>query len=65
MLQIALLTWTHCVIGWGGFIFQFWIPTYLTSLGPHKLGSMGALSALPWAVRRPSHLAAAFVVGCA
>ncbi|CAL5229146.1 g12420 [Coccomyxa viridis] len=47
--QIALLTWTHCVIGWGGFIFQFWIPTYLTSLGPHNLESMGALSALPWA----------------
>ncbi len=40
------------MIGWGGFIFQFWIPTYLTSLGPHNLESMGALSALPWAVRQ-------------
>ena len=51
-LQGALLIWTHCVIGWGFFIFQFWIPTYLKTLGALDLESMGALSALPWAVSR-------------
>ncbi len=38
------------MIGWGFFIFQFWIPTYLKTLGALDLESMGALSALPWAV---------------
>ena len=54
-MQIAVLAWTHCVIGWGFFIFQFWIPTYLKTLGPLDLESMGALSALPWAVSHPVH----------
>ena len=49
-VQIAVLMWTHCAIGWGFFIFQFWIPTYLSALGAHDLESMGMLSALPWAV---------------
>ena len=47
--------WTHCAIGWGFFIFQFWIPTYLSALGAHDLESMGMLSALPWAVSHPCH----------
>lgn len=59
-MQIALLCWTHCVIGWGFFIFQFWIPTYLKDLGAHSLESMGMLSALPWAVIHP----AMWLAGC-
>ena len=55
LMQVALLAWTHCVIGWGFFIFQFWIPTYLSALGAHNLESMGALSALPWAVSHLPH----------
>ena len=54
-VQIAVLMWTHCAIGWGFFIFQFWIPTYLSALGAHDLESMGMLSALPWAVSHPCH----------
>lgn len=48
--QVLVLCWTHCVIGWGFFIFQFWMPTYLHSLGAADLGSMSFLSALPWSV---------------
>ena len=47
-----MLCWTHSVIGWGFFLFSFWIPAYLASLGLTSLSSMGALSALPWAVCR-------------
>lgn len=54
-MQVAVLCWTHSVIGWGFFLFSFWIPAYLGSLGLTGLGSMGALSALPWAVSRPHH----------
>ncbi len=55
-VQIAVLMWTHCAIGWGFFIFQFWIPTYLSALGAHDLESMGMLSALHWAVSsHPCH----------
>ena len=49
-MQVAVLCWMHSVIGWGFFLFSFWIPAYLGSLGLTGLGSMGALSALPWAV---------------
>lgn len=49
-LQVLVLCWTHCVIGWGFFIFQSWMPSYLHSVGAADLGSMGMLSALPWAV---------------
>ena len=54
-VQIAVLMWTHCAIGWGFFIFQSWIPTYLSALGARDLESMGMLSALPWAVSHPCH----------
>ncbi|BDA50497.1 Sodium-dependent phosphate transport protein 1, chloroplastic [Coccomyxa sp. Obi] len=47
--QVLVLCWTHCVIGWGFFIFQAWMPSYLHSMGAADLGSMGMLSALPWA----------------
>ena len=50
-MQIALLCWTHGVIGWGFFIFGTWIPTYLDYLGVTDLRTAGYLSALPWAVR--------------
>ena len=49
-MQIALLCWTHGVIGWGFFIFGTWIPTYLDYLGVTNLKTAGYLSALPWAV---------------
>lgn len=49
-MQIALLCWTHGVIGWGFFIFGTWIPTYLDYLGVTDLRTAGYLSALPWAV---------------
>lgn len=53
-MQVAVLCWTHSVIGWGFFLFSFWIPAYLGFLGLTSLGSMGALSALPWAVSCPT-----------
>ena len=55
-MQVAVLCWTHSVIGWGFFLFSFWIPAYLGSLGLTGLGSMGALSALPWAVSHPHRI---------
>ncbi|KAK9806084.1 hypothetical protein WJX72_000485 [[Myrmecia] bisecta] len=46
--QVAVLCWTHSAIGWGFFILQSWIPTYLSSLGMADPGTAGLLSALPW-----------------
>ena len=43
------LAWAHSAIGWGFFTFQNWIPTYLQSLNVGGPGTLGLLSALPWA----------------
>ena len=50
-IQVAVLIWTHSVIGWGFTLLQNWIPTILASLGMTNLGSVGIVSALPWVVR--------------
>ena len=50
-VHILALCWVHSVIGWGFFILQSWIPTYLTQLGVTDLRTVGLLSALPWVVR--------------
>lgn len=50
-LQVAVLIWTHSVIGWGFTLLQNWIPTILIALGMTDLGSVGLVSALPWVVR--------------
>ena len=49
-LQVAVLVWTHSVIGWGFTLLQNWIPTILVALGMTDLGSVGFVSALPWVV---------------
>lgn len=49
-LQVAVLIWTHSVIGWGFTLLQNWIPTILAALGMTDLGSVGIVSALPWVV---------------
>lgn len=59
--QVLVLCWTHCVIGWGFFIFQCWMPSYLHSVGAADLGSMGMLSALPWAASAIGGLAAGWL----
>ena len=48
MMQIGALAWAHSVIGWGFFILQNWIPTYLGSLGLANPVAVGFLAALPW-----------------
>ena len=50
-VHILALCWVHSVIGWGFFILQSWIPTYLNHLGMTDLKTVGLLSALPWLVR--------------
>ena len=40
-MQVAVLCWTHSVIGWGFFLFSFWIPAYLALPGPHWPGQHG------------------------
>ena len=54
LTHILALCWVHSVIGWGFFILQSWIPTYLTQLGMTDLKAIGLLSALPWLVRPSS-----------
>lgn len=49
-VQVAVLIWTHSVIGWGFTLLQNWIPTILAALGMTDLGSVGIVSALPWVV---------------
>ena len=58
MTHIVALCWVHSVIGWGFFILQSWIPTYLNSLGMTDIRAVGLLSALPWVVSRVETLAA-------
>ncbi|KAL3156017.1 hypothetical protein ABBQ32_013005 [Trebouxia sp. C0010 RCD-2024] len=48
MGQVVALCWVHSVIGFGFFILQSWVPTYLSHLGMTDLKTVGALSALPW-----------------
>ncbi|DBB03799.1 TPA: hypothetical protein ACH3X3_011103 [Trebouxia sp. C0006] len=48
VVHILALCWVHSVIGWGFFILQSWIPTYLNHLGMTDLKTVGLLSALPW-----------------
>ncbi|DBA75546.1 TPA: hypothetical protein ACH3X2_009106 [Trebouxia sp. C0005] len=48
IVHILALCWVHSVIGWGFFILQSWIPTYLNHLGMTDLKTVGLLSALPW-----------------
>ena len=50
IVHIMALCWVHSVIGWGFFILQSWIPTYLNHLGMTDLKTVGLLSALPWLV---------------
>ena len=59
--HIVALCWVHSVIGWGFFILQSWIPTYLNSLGMTDIRAVGLLSALPWVVSH--HSCAAFAIG--
>jgi len=44
----AALIYHHSAIGWGFFLFQNWIPTYLHSLNVNDPILRGLLSALPW-----------------
>lgn len=46
--DLSLLCWTHAVIGFGFFVLQSWIPTFLHGLGITNLKSLGFLSAIPW-----------------
>lgn len=46
--HLVLLCWTHAVIGFGFFVLQSWIPTFLHGLGITNLKSLGLISALPW-----------------
>lgn len=46
--DMALLCWTHAVIGFGFFVLQAWVPTFLYSLGTSNLKTLGFLSAVPW-----------------
>lgn len=48
-LPLLALAWAHSAIGWGFFTFQNWIPTYLESLKVGGPGTLGVLSAVPWA----------------
>lgn len=61
-VQVVALCWVHSVIGFGFFILQSWIPTYLSHLGVTDLKTVGALSALPWVVSLPSSVPAAAAV---
>jgi nitrate/nitrite transporter NarK len=42
------LIWAHSVIGWGFFLFQNWIPTFLQHMYVTNSIKRGLLSALPW-----------------
>eukprot|EP00892_Ulva_mutabilis_P007995 jgi/Ulvmu1/5568/UM023_0105.1 len=44
----AALIYHHSAIGWGFFLFQNWLPTYLQSLHISDAILRGFLSALPW-----------------
>lgn len=46
--DLTLLCWTHAVIGFGFFVLQAWIPTFLHGLGITDLKSLGFISAFPW-----------------
>jgi MFS family permease len=46
--DMLLLCWTHGVIGFGFFVLQSWVPTFLYSLGTTDLTALGLLSAAPW-----------------
>jgi ACS family sodium-dependent inorganic phosphate cotransporter len=52
--EIALLSWTHAVIGLGFFVLQAWVPLFILSLPPHatsatpSFASVGLFSAFPW-----------------
>lgn len=48
MRDYAALTYNHSAIGWGFFLFQNWIPTYLQSLNVNDSILRGILSASPW-----------------
>ena len=62
MVQVVALCWVHSVIGFGFFILQSWVPTYLSYLGVTDLKTVGALSALPWLVSFSASAAAAAAV---
>lgn len=46
--EYAALIWAHSVIGWGFFLFQNWLPTFLQHMNVSHPISRGLLSALPW-----------------
>mmetsp|Transcript_19000 Transcript_19000/g.52983 ORF Transcript_19000/g.52983 Transcript_19000/m.52983 type:complete len:434 (+) Transcript_19000:252-1553(+) len=49
LVQLGVLCWSHCAIGWGFFILQSWTPTFMASLGFQEK-FMGVISGLPWLV---------------
>ncbi|KAL0036860.1 hypothetical protein WJX77_002503 [Trebouxia sp. C0004] len=63
IVHILALCWVHSVIGWGFFILQSWIPTYLNHLGMTDLKTVGFLSALPWLGTAIAALVAGKVAG--
>ncbi|KAL1520538.1 hypothetical protein AB1Y20_022114 [Prymnesium parvum] len=48
--QLALLTWVHSVLNCAFFMFQNWLPTYLSNQLGLNISSSATLSALPWGV---------------
>jgi nitrate/nitrite transporter NarK len=46
--EYATLIWAHSVIGWGFFLFQNWIPTFLQHMHVTNPVTRGLLSAMPW-----------------
>jgi MFS family permease len=46
--DMLLLCFTHGVIGFGFFVLQSWVPTFLYHLGTTDLTTLGLLSAAPW-----------------
>ena len=46
--EYVALIWAHSVIGWGFFLFQNWIPTFLQHMNVTQPITRGLLSAMPW-----------------
>ena len=46
--EYAALIWAHSVIGWGFFLFQNWLPTFLQHMDVSHPINRGLLSAMPW-----------------
>lgn len=46
--EYGALIWAHSVIGWGFFLFQNWLPTFLQHMNVVNPVPRGLLSAMPW-----------------